>query len=229
MKRCPGDARIYSQYLRLIGSENLAALPRGISLFPSEPEFYVMAAKNAREAGKRHEAIRATEAAVRADPGLSLGYLQIADLWLEEQAPDSALAALRRAPRAGDGVDMLRSYAIARGVRLLRSATGSALDLQRTAVNFLVFADSVASREDSRNYVAAGLLQLGRSELVLASRTRDCADVSRADTAVTSAARTMERGGGSSAGPAADGLKQAYDAMRAAVDNASRVLCKPPA
>ena len=227
VKRYPGDARIYSQYLRLIGSENVAALPRAIALFPSEPEFYVMAAKNARDAGKRREAIRATEAAVKSDPGLSVGYLQIADLWLEEQAPDSALAALRRAPRAGDGVDMLRSYAIARGVRLLRSAPDSALGQQRTAVNFLVFADSVASREDSRNYVAAGLLQLGRSELVLASKTRACSDLSQADTAVIGAAGAMQRGGGATAGPAAEGLKQAYDAMRAAVDNASKVLCKP--
>jgi tetratricopeptide (TPR) repeat protein len=227
VKRYPGDARVYAQYVALIGGESGAALPRGIMRFPSEPEFYVIAAKNARDAGRRREAIAATAAAVRADPGLTQGYLQMAELWFEEQSPDSALAVLRRAPRTGDGVEMLRSYAIGRGARVLRSAGDTSLAVQRIAVNFLLLADSVESREDSRNYAAAGMLQLARSELVVAGKTRDCAEVKRADAALGSSASLMARGVGSAAG-AGDGLKQAWDAMRTAVDNGTRVLCKPP-
>jgi len=227
VKRYPGDARVYAQYVALIGGESGAALPRGIMRFPSEPEFYVIAAKNARDAGKRREAIAATAAAVRADPGLAQGYLQMAELWFEEQLPDSALAVLRRAPRSGDGVEMLRSYAIGRGARVLRSAGDTSLALQRVAVNFLLLADSIESREDSRNYAAAGMLQLARSELVVAGKTRDCAEVKRADAALGSSASLIARGVGSAAGTG-DGLKQAWDAMRAAVDNGTRVLCKPP-
>ncbi|HEX7546303.1 MAG TPA: hypothetical protein VF368_06220 [Gemmatimonadaceae bacterium] len=226
VKRYPGDARVYSQYLALVGGENSAALPRAIERFPADPEFYVIAAKNARDSGRRRDAIAATAAAVRADPGLSQGYLQMAELWFEEQLPDSALAVLRRAPRTGDGAETLRSYAIARGARVLRSAGDTSLALQRLAVSFLVLADSVESREDSRSYAAAGMLQLARGELVLAARTRACPDVQQADATLRAAASELERGVGGAA--AADGLKQAWNAMKTAVDNAARVLCQPP-
>jgi hypothetical protein len=110
---------------------------------------------------------------------------------------------------------------------VLRSAGDTSLALQRVAVNFLLLADSIESREDSRNYAAAGMLQLARSELVVAGKTRDCAEVKRADAALGSSASLIARGVGSAAGTG-DGLKQAWDAMRAAVDNGTRVLCKPP-
>lgn len=225
VKRYPADARIYSQYVALVGGESGAALPRGISRFPSEPEFYVIAAKNARDAGRRKEAIAATAAAVKADPSLSQGYLQMAELWFEEQLPDSALAVLRRAPRTGEGMEMLRSYAIGRGARVLRAAADSAMGVQRLAVGFLFLADSVQSREDSRSYVAAGLLQLARGELVAASTSRECDAVKRADAYLVSSEDFLNRGV-STAANSTEGFKQAHDAMRAAIDNAAKVLCK---
>ena len=215
-----------SAYVRLVGGESGAALLRGIARFPSTPDFCVLAAKSARDAGKRREAIAATAAAVRADPGLSQGYLQMAELWFEEQLPDSALGVLRRAPRNGDGVEMLRSYAIGRGARVLRASADTAPALRRIAVGFLSLADSIESREDSRGYVAAAMLQLARSELVLAAKTRDCAEIRRADAALGSSSSAIERGVGAS--DSAQELKQAWDAMRSAVDNAARVLCRSP-
>lgn len=226
VKRYPGDARVYSQYVALVGGENAAALPRGIERFPGDPEFYVIAAKNARDSGRRRDAIAATAAAIRADPGLSQGYLQIAELWFDEQLPDSALEVLRRAPRTGSGAEMLRSYAIARGARVLRAAGDTSLASLRLAVNFLVLADSVESREDSRSYVVAGMLQLARGELVLAAKTRDCAVLRQADGPLSTSGDALDRGVGTAA--AAAELKQAWMAMKAAVDNAARVLCRPP-
>jgi tetratricopeptide (TPR) repeat protein len=225
VKRYPGDARIYSQYVALVGGESGAALPRGISRFPSEPEFYVIAAKNARDAGKRKEAIAATAAAVRADPSLSQGYLQMAELWFEEQQPDSALAVLRRAPRTGEGLEMLRSYAIGRGARVLRAAADTSMGVQRLAVSFLVLADSIESRDDSRSYVTAGMLQLARSELVMAATSRECEAVRRADTYLVTSEGFLARGVNTAAN-STEGFKQAHDAMRAAIDNALKVLCK---
>jgi tetratricopeptide (TPR) repeat protein len=225
VKRYPGDARIYSQYVALIGGETGAALPRGISRFPSEPEFYVIAAKNARDAGKRKEAIAATAAAVKADPSLSQGYLQMAELWFEEQLPDSALSILRRAPRMGEGMEMLRSYAIGRGARVLRAAADTAMGVQRLAVSFLVLADSIESRDDSRSYVTAGMLQLARSELVLASTSRQCDAVKAADEYLVISEGFLARGVNTAAN-STEGFKQAHDAMRTAIDNALKVLCK---
>jgi tetratricopeptide (TPR) repeat protein len=225
VKRYPGDPRIYSQYVALVGGESSAALPRGISRFPSEPEFYVIAAKNARDAGKRKEAIAATASAVKADPSLSQGYLQMAELWFEESQPDSALSALRRAPRTGEGMEMLRSYAIGRGARVLRAAADTAMGVQRLAMGFLILADSVESRDDSRSYVTAGLLQLARSELVMASTSRECEAARRADGYLVTSEGFLARGVNTAAN-SAEGFKQAHDAMRAAIDNALKVLCK---
>ena len=227
VKRYPGDARIYSQYVALIGGESGAALPRGIARFPSEPEFYVITAKNARDAGNRKVALAATAAAVRADPALSQGYLQMAELWFEEQVPDSALAVLRRAPRTGEGVAMLRSYTIGRGARVLRAAADTAMQVQRLAVSFLVLADSIESREDSRSYAAAGMLQLARTELVRASASRECDAVKRADAYLGTSDGFLSRGV-STAANSAEGFKQAHDAMRTAIDNAAKALCKSP-
>ncbi|HVT39106.1 MAG TPA: hypothetical protein VHE78_08670 [Gemmatimonadaceae bacterium] len=224
VKRHPGDSRIYTQYLQLLTAENTAALPRGLVRFPEVSELYVLSAKRARGAGKRMEAIAATQQAVRRDPQLLQGFLQLAELWFEEQRPDSALAALTRAPRTGTGAEMLRSYAIGRGGQLLRAAADSEPAAQRLAVSFLVLADSIDSREDSRGYVAGATLQLARSELVLASRSRGCAEAKRADLALTTSSTALERGVGE--GSASDQLRQVFGTMRSAVDNAMKVLCK---
>jgi tetratricopeptide (TPR) repeat protein len=224
VKRHPGDSRIYTQYLQLLTAENSAALPRGLLRFPEVSELYVLSARRARVAGKRMEAIAATRQAVRRDPQLLQGFLQLAEMWFEEQRPDSALATLMRAPRTGTGAEMLRSYAIGRGGQLLRSAADSEPAGQRLAVSFLVFADSLDSREDSRSYVAGATLQLARSELVLASRSRGCAEAKRADVALTTSSNALERGVGE--GSASDQLRQVFGTMRSAVDNAMKALCK---
>jgi tetratricopeptide (TPR) repeat protein len=223
-KQFPGDSRIYTQYMTLLTSENVAALPRGLTRFPDVSELYVLAARTARGVGKRKEAIAATAQAVRHDPALTQGYLQLAELWLEEQHPDSALAWLARAPRVGEGTEMVRAYAMGRGGQLLRAAGDTGRAAQRMAINFIVLADSIESREDTRTYLAASTLQLARNELVVASKSHVCDDARRADGVLNESSSALERGVGE--GSTADQLKQAYDAMKSAVDNAVKVLCK---
>jgi tetratricopeptide (TPR) repeat protein len=224
VKQFPGDSRIYTQYMQLLTSENAAALPRGLMRFPDVSELYVLSAKSARSAGKRMEAIRATAMAVRHDPSLTQGYLQLAELWIEEQHPDSALHWLARAPRSDAGAEMVRTYAMGRGGQLLRAAADTASAAQRMAISFFILADSIDSRDDSRSYVAASNLQLARNELVLASKSRGCDDARRADEALTTSSDALGRGVGE--GSAADELKLGYDNIKAAVNSALKVLCK---
>ena len=224
VKRHPGDSRIYTQYVQLLAVEGTAALPRGLLRFPDVSELYVLSARSARGAGRRLEAIAATQQAVRHDPQLTLGFLQLADLWLEEKRPDSALVALSRAQRTGAGAELLRTYIIARGGQLLRAAPDSEPVPLRQAAAFLVLADSLDSREDSRSYVAGATLQLARSELVVASHSRGCTEVRLADSALAVSANALANGVG--VGAAADQLRQVFDSMRAAVDNAVKVYCK---
>lgn len=224
MRRHPDDSRIYLQYLQLLGGESQVALPRGLTRFPDVPELYVLAAATARKAGNRAVAIRAAHEALKRDSTLTTQYLQLAELLLEEGRADSAEHVIARAPRAGDGVELVRSYAIGRGVTLLRAAGDTAAAKQRSAVTFLMLADSLASHEDSRAYVAAATLQLARNQLVLASKSKGCADSRSADSTLGISASAIERGLGETSGGAE--IRQAFDAMRAAVDQATKVWCK---
>lgn len=225
VRRHPTDSRVYVQYLQLLGIEALHALPRGLSTFPDVPDLYVMKASAARQAGKRTDALRATREAIRRDSSLTAQYLTLADLFVEEHQPDSAAATLARAPRRGEQAELLRTYSIARGLLLLRSAGDSLPTQQHAAIAMLVLADSIESRADSRAYVAAATLQLARSQLLLASKTRLCADSRLAFETLAVSGSAIDRGLGDSANAAE--ITTMFAAMRSAVDNATSVLCKP--
>lgn len=226
IRHFPTDARLYLQYLQLIGMEQSAALPRGLTLFPAIPELHVMAAAAERKAGNRAGAIRSTHAAIRRDPTRTSLYLQLADLFLELNQPDSVVVALASAPRQGEQAALLRTYTVARGLMMLRTAGDTLPAMQGTALALLVLADSVESREDSRAYVAAAALQRARAELFTASKSRSCPDVQRA--AATLQLAATARDGGLGTGATATEIQSAYDAMRTAVDNGVAVLCKAP-
>jgi len=182
-----------------------------------------MTAKGARAAGRRHDAIVATEALIKRTPENPSAYLQLAELWFEEQQPDSAFVALSKTPRTGPIKETLRSYVIGRGGQLLRAAADTGLDQQRLAIAFLVLADSIESREDTRAYVISASLQVARGQLVIASKTRGCTEARNADEALSLSAGMLERG---VAAANAEQLREAYDAMRAATEAAIKALCK---
>jgi tetratricopeptide (TPR) repeat protein len=177
VRRYPTDSRIYLQYLQLLGVESAVALPRGLAKFPDVPELFVLAASTARKTGNRTAAIRAGLEAIKRDSSLTQQYLQISELLLEDNRPDSALKILARAPRTSEQSELLRGYAIGRGVTLLT-----------------------------------------------ASKSRVCGDSRSADATLIISASAIDRGLGESANVAE--IKTAFDAMRVAVDNATKVLCK---
>lgn len=224
VRRFPGDARLYLQYVQILNGEQTVALPRALARFPSAPEFPLLVASNARRSGNRGEAIRATREALRRDSALFQPYLALAEYYLEEHAVDSAVSVLRRAPRTADAAEMLRSYAIARGLGLLRSSGDSVRREQEAGVALVVLADTIASRADSRAYVAAASLQLARNHLVVASRTRSCADLEQSETTLQLAAQAIDSGLGSDQNVSE--IVTAFEEMRKAVEQARPILCK---
>jgi hypothetical protein len=226
VKQHPGDLLLYVQYVKLIGGENGAALPRGVASFPNSPELRVLSARSSLTTGKKRDAIASLSAAVTFDSTLTQGFLQIAELWFDEHHPDSAVAVMSRAPRTGVNADLLRTYAIARGRQVVRTASDSTPEAWQLAISLFSLADSVESREDSRGLIAATTLQLARGALVLASKARDCPDANRANGLLGLTADALARGVGD--GESATELKDAFGAMRSATDNALRLYCVPP-
>lgn len=225
VKQHPGDVGLYLQYLQLVNGENVAALARGLAFFPGSSELHVMAARSAVTAGRRREAIASLSAAVSSDPFLLQGFLQMAELWFEEEQPDSALAAIARAPRNG-ATELLRAYAIARGRQMIRAASDTTPRAWQRVVSLFALADTLDSQSDSRALLAASTLQLARSELVIATQEKTCPEASRARTVLDLSSAMLDRGVGE--GGSATELHEAYGALRAAVDNAVKVLCPPP-
>jgi TolB-like protein len=222
----PGDLQLYLQYVRLVNGENGAALPRGLALFPGSSDLHVLAARSAIAGGKKHDAIASLAAAVGADSSLTQGYLQMAELWFDEQQPDSAIAIIGRTPRSGPNAELLRTYAIARGRQFTRSALDTSLTTWHRALTLFFLADSVESRDDSRGVIAATSLQLARGALLLASKSRDCQNSNRANETLALTATMLERGVGD--GPSANELHDVFGAMRSATDNALRLYCTTP-
>jgi tetratricopeptide (TPR) repeat protein len=224
VKQHPADLSIYLQYLNLINSENTTALPRGLERFPESSELNVIAAREAVSAGRRRAAIASLGTAVRQDPTLMQGFLQMAELWFEEQQPDSGIVAILRAPRTGT-TDLLRAYSISRGRQMLRSATDTTTVGWRRSLALFALADSLESQAETRALIAAVTLSLARAELVIAIPLKDCPGVRRAQEALDIAASALDRGVGDSGDTA---MREAFAALGPPVQNGVTQYCAPP-
>ncbi len=221
VRQHPGDLSLYLQYVKLVNGEHSTALPRGLLRFPESSELNVLAAREAVAAGRRHAAIAALGSAVRQDPMLTQGFLQIAELWFEEEQPDSAIAAVQRAPRS-QSPHLLRAYAVSRGRQMLRGASDTATAVWQRAITLFALSDSLDSQDDSRALLAASTLSLARAELVLGIPAKSCPAAERANRALLLSAEALDRVGNGGNDP---GMRDAFTALRTSVDNALRVFC----
>jgi tetratricopeptide (TPR) repeat protein len=227
VKQHSGDLSLYLQYLSLVNAEHTTALPRGIVRFPESSELNVLAAREAVAAGRRQAAIASLGSAVRQDPLLMQGFLQIAELWFEEEQPDSAVSAILRAPRSTNP-DLLRAYAVSRGRQMLRGASDTAVVVWQRAHRLFALADSLDSQDDSRSLIAAVTLSVARAELVAAIPAKSCAGAERADSALVLSAGVLDRSAGN--GRTDPAMSEAFNALRTSTDDAKRVFCngRPP-
>jgi hypothetical protein len=226
VKEFPSDKSLYLQYAQIVKAEDGAVFPRGLALFPEASELHVLAAREAVAAGKRRDALASLGAAVQSDSTLTQGFLQMAELWFGEEQPDSAIAAIARAPRGGARSELVRTYAIARGRQMIRAVPDTAFLIWRRAIALFSLADSVDSREDTRGLLAASNLQVARGSLVVSQKTRDCPNATRASETLGVTALMLERGVGE--GATADQLREAYDQMRPIAEAATKSYCPPP-
>lgn len=223
VKEFPGDLSLYLQYVQLIKAEDAAAFPRGLALFPGSSDLHVLAAREAVAAGKRRDALASLGAAVRSDTTLTQGFLQMAELWLGEEQPDSAVAAIARAPRTGPRAELVRAYAMARGRQMIREVPDTAFAVWQRAITLFAVADSVDSRDDTRGLIAASNLQRARGALIIGAKARDCPHASMATGALGVTATMLALGVGD--GASADQLREAYDEMRPIADAAVKRYC----
>lgn len=222
VKQHPNDPILYLEYLQLVAGENGAAFQRGLERFPEVPELHVLAATAARTTGNAANEMASLRAAVRLDSQMTRGYLRMAELWFSQKRADSAVATLARAPRSGDDAELLRAYAMGRGMQSLRDTAVTA-DAWHTTISLIALADSVNSRDDTRSLIAAVSMQLAQNQLTTAARTKQCSGTRDARSSLAMADAALSRGVGT--GRNADELREGYTQLSAAAGNLSKLLC----
>lgn len=204
----PKDAPLYLVYVQLLRAENDVALTRGIAAFPDNAELHALAAQTMKTSGNLVGALAETKRALAANPKLTHGYLQLAQLELDAGLFDSAYVAIEEAPKHGEDKVRTANFALASGNGMYKAATASQKreDFQR-AVRFLTLATSLSPSAESKFLLGASALSISQSAATEAPTTKSC-DLSKlAESSLTEAEINLVSGG--SAAP--DAAKQYLD------------------
>ena len=183
-------------YLQLLRAESEAAMPRALAAFPDNAEVHVLAAQTMKETGNGAGALLETKRALAANPRLPHGYLQLAQLEIDQGQTDSALVALQQAPKFGEDSSTVAQFALARGNALYKAATGTQKreDFQR-AMRFLTLATQIKTSPEAKFLLGASALSVSQSAATEAPAAKSC-DLSRlADSALTEAEINLVGGG----------------------------------
>jgi tetratricopeptide (TPR) repeat protein len=187
---------LYIVYLQMLHAENEAALPRGLAAFPENPELHVLAAQSLKTSGNAAGALAETQRALAANPKLSHGFLQLAQLQFDVGQVDSAFESTQQAPKYGEDSATVATFALARGNALYKAATGTQKrqDYQ-TAMRFLALAEHFKPSPQAKFLLGASALSVSQSAATEAPSTKSC-DLSKlADSSLTEAQINLVSGG----------------------------------
>jgi tetratricopeptide (TPR) repeat protein len=190
------NAPLYVVYLQLVRAENDAALPRALAAFPENPEIHVLAAQAMKQSGNAAGALTETKRALAANPKLPHGYLQLAQLEMDQGQTDSAFAAIKIAPKYGEDSTTVAQFALARGNALYKAATGTQKrEDYQLAVKFLTLAAQIRPSPEAKFLLGASALSIGQSAATEAATAKSC-DLSKlAEASLTAAEINLPSGG----------------------------------
>jgi tetratricopeptide (TPR) repeat protein len=219
------NAPLYVVYLQMIRSEHDAALPRALAAFPENPEIHVIAAQSMKQSGNAAGALAETKKALAANPKLPHGYLQLAQLEIEQGNTDSAFVDIQTAPKYGEDSSTVAQFALARGNALYKAATGTQKrEDYQLAVKFLTLAAQIRPSPEAKFLLGASALSIGQSAANEAPAAKSC-DLSRlADASLTEAEINLV-GGGSVAPDAAKTYLDYVAKLRPYVADQVKAFC----
>ncbi|MFL5582333.1 MAG: tetratricopeptide repeat protein [Gemmatimonadaceae bacterium] len=141
-------------------------LSRGAAKFPTNAGLQVARATALRSAGQNQQAIVALQGALAADPKAPRARTVMAQLYMDINQPDSALATIRAGRAAGDDPAGLAQVALVAGNTLYKSATGNQDPVGKRAgylqaLQFLTLSDSLAASGTTKFLVGVSAFQLG--------------------------------------------------------------------
>lgn len=192
----PTDIPLYIAYLQLLHAENEAALTRGLTAFPENPELHALAAQRLKTVGNSAGALAETRRALAVNPRLPHGYLQVAQFEFDLGEIDSAYAALEQASTLGESPTTVAQFALARGNALYKaaSATQKREDFQR-AIRFLSLAARLGPTAEATFLLGASAMSVSLSASTEAHATKSCELSKLADSSLADAEVNLVGGG----------------------------------
>jgi len=223
----PESAPLYILYLQLLKTEGDSALQRGLIAFPDNAEVHVFAAQTFKGSGNSAAALAETKRALKVNPRLPHGYLQLAQYEADAGEADSAFAAAELALRKGEDSTTVAHFVLARGNTLFQTAgtTQKREDFQR-AMKFLAFGARITPTPEAKFLVGASALPIAQSVATEAAPAKNCDQSRLADSLLTEAEINLVAGG--SAAP--DAAKKYLDfvaQLRPYVANELKAFCSP--
>jgi hypothetical protein len=225
VSKFPNDAPLYITYLQLLKTENDAALTRGLSSFPENPELHAFAAQILKTSGNAAGALTETKRALAANPRLSHGYLQLAQLEVDVGEIDSAFAHLEQAQNFGETPRNVAQFALARGNAFYKNASASQKrEDYQLAIKFLALATRVAPTPESHFLLGASNLSVSQSAAMEGKSAKSCELTKLADSSLTEAEMNLISGGS----VAPDAARQYLDyvaKLKPFVSEQAKTLC----
>ena len=208
------------------------AAARATQKFPNDADLWQLYAQVLKNAGQVQQSIAASKRALEVNPKIANGWTQIAVAYNELNFPDSALAALREAVRAGDDANQAGGFAMSIGNTFYKAAMArepKQASAFLVAMPYLYFADSTMT--DPATKAQASLL-IGVSNFYFAQVTaqglaasKSCDEAKAAQNAVTESMIYTPRGGKSNPEGAGQ-IMNALNGLTPYLEQSVKTLCK---
>jgi tetratricopeptide (TPR) repeat protein len=157
-------------------AEAASTLAQGLQKFPNNAPMYLVQSQAYSKAGQNAQALLALRNALRIDPKVPGGYLQLITVYTTANQPDSAYAAVQQAAANGVDKSMLGPFVLKLGSDAYKAGNASKKrdDLLR-AVKYLKFSNELSPSPDAQFLMGASAFLVGQNAVNEAQDTKSCA------------------------------------------------------
>ncbi len=213
-----------------------AMASQGVQKFGSNASLVATAAQTLKQSGKPREAHDMLRRALQMNPRLEHGYVQVAQLHMDMNQPDSAIATLRQAVQTGnDSASFVASYALSVGNTQYKAANamknGEPADnaakraaMQR-ALMFLSLSDSLAPAPTAKFLMGVAHFTVGQLAATDAPKSKSC-ELALIGNQAFSKAQIFLVQGGSTAPDAAKQYLDYTNQFKPVAERQEKTFCK---
>jgi tetratricopeptide repeat protein len=205
------DTTYYTRQVAALASNNQSAeaaqmAAEGLKKFPTNTGLQSVYAQTLKGSGNLQGALTALRNAVATNPKLEHAYLQIAQIQLDLNQPDSAIASLKQAIAThNDSASFVAQYALGTGNTSYKTANAMKVDTPESsaakraafqkALMFLTLSDSLAPSATAKFLIGVSSFTVGQLAATDAPKAKSCDLATMAQSAFNKAQVNLVAGG----------------------------------